>query len=56
MYPNSSRYNHNTTMHNNNMIMHNRNIIICNHSINPHSITRYVNTMHRKEIEVDTEM
>jgi hypothetical protein len=27
-----------------------------NHSITPHSITRYLSTMHHEEIELDTEV
>jgi len=34
----------------------NNNIIMCIHSITPHSITRYLSTMHHEEIEVDIDV
>jgi hypothetical protein len=56
MHLSSTRYHHHKTMHNNSTIMRNPNTTMCSHSITLHNITRYLSTMHHKEIEVDIEV
>jgi hypothetical protein len=51
----STRCHHNS-ISSHSTTMHNCSTIMCNHSINPRSITRYPNTTHYEEIEVDSEV